>query len=79
MPYLLKQHPQLAKVETNDSEISKSSYKFWLIEQIVMYGRELPVKPLPKNVYHGMRPIEEAIWLRGSDDDVYIVTDDEIL
>lgn len=76
-PHLLEQHPQLTEVQTTDSEISESDFKLWLYEQMMMYGRMLPVEPLPKNVYQPMNPVEEAIWVRGSAEGIYVVEVDE--
>ena len=76
-PHLLQQHPQLAEVQTIDTEISESDFKLWLIEQIAMYGKELAVEPLPKDAYQPMHPVEEAIWVRGSEEGVYILEADE--
>ena len=76
-PHLLQQHPQLAEAQTIDSEISESDFNFWLIEQIAMYGRELSIEPLSKGVYQPMHPIEEAIWVKGSAEGVYIAEVDE--
>ena len=76
-PHLLQQHPQLAEVQTIDTEISESDFKLWLIEQIAMYGKELLVEPLPKDAYQSMHPVEEAIWVRGSEEGVYILEADE--
>ena len=42
-----------------------------------MYGKELLVEPLPKDAYQSMHPVEEAIWVRGSEEGVYILEADE--
>lgn len=76
-PYLLQQHPQLASVVTVNSEINEFNYKLWLFEQIGIYGKELPVKPLPKGQYQAMHPVEEAIWMRGSNEGIIIASPNE--
>jgi len=52
-PYLLKQHPQLKKIDASD--VTKYNWQEWLDEQIENYGERLPVKPIPKRSQRGPR------------------------
>src|SRR5688500_16791416 len=56
-PYLLKQHPQLADIEVPD--FKQVEVWGWLDEQVVRYGEQFDVEPIPQDDHTYRDPIEE--------------------
>jgi hypothetical protein len=56
-PYLLKQHPQLANVDS--SGVTPETWRMWLDTQIATFGETLPVEPLPEHAHEFIDPLSE--------------------
>lgn len=56
-PELLKQHPQLASVNT--AGVNSKNWQSWLNEQVAKFGEQLTVSPLPTNAYEAKNPLQE--------------------
>ena len=77
-PDLLRQHPQLADVDTaslekalaaspETMEAATQVVLDWLDRQAAIYGKELRVRPLPPSADGAPDPVQEAIDLVGKD------------
>lgn len=56
-PHLLAQFPQLAKV--NADSVTTENWAVWLHDQILEYGNEFEVKPLPLHAHEFIDPLSE--------------------
>lgn len=56
-PYLLKQHPGLAAVD--HSEVTSDYWNAWLTDQVLKFGEQLEVQPLPEGEHYYIEPISE--------------------
>lgn len=56
-PYLLKQFPQLAKVNTE--AVNLNNWATWLHDQVLEYGNEFAVNPLPEHAHEFIDPLSE--------------------
>ena len=86
-PYLLEQFPQLATPEMDFAvaalgEMLKSKsgkaepeklVAGWLAKQVVKYGEEFEVKPLPRGAHQLKNPIVEAKEMMGGPEKVIVV------
>lgn len=64
-PHLLQQHPQLEEVDAGG--VNPNNWKQWLGEQVVKYGLELPVEPLPLRNRIMRDPLKELEEMVGPD------------
>ncbi len=72
-PHLLKQHPQLKEVSSDD--VTTDNWEAWLDKQIVKHGETLEIAPLPDGQYQHMNPISELVEHLGVDQDKVIIVD----
>lgn len=56
-PYLLKQHPALAGLDTTD--VGPQTWRSWLDAQVRKFGETLPVEPLPAHAHEFIDPMSE--------------------
>jgi hypothetical protein len=71
-PELLRQHPQLAAVET-PTFASAADVAPWLAEQVARYGETLPVAPLAHREAQYDTPIADLIEMTGDATKVIVV------
>jgi hypothetical protein len=56
-PHLLQQFPQLAAVSAES--VDRGNWATWLRGQILQYGNEFDVKPLPQHAHEFIDPMSE--------------------
>ncbi len=56
-PHLVKQFPQLAAI--NAEGIGRNNWEAWLQNQILEYGDEFDVNPLPEHAHEFIDPMSE--------------------
>lgn len=74
-PALLKQHPQLAGVETPDEFEGKEHVERWLAEQVARFGEHLVVEPLATEDHTRIDPITEMRMLKPDAQIIPVVVD----
>jgi hypothetical protein len=63
---LLRQHPQLAEVDSGD-EMNAGNWREWLARMVEKYGETLPVAPLPKREAKYDSPIGDLVEMLDGD------------
>jgi hypothetical protein len=66
-PWLIRRHPQLAKVQVPDTFEGKDHVDRWLVEQVRLYGEELEVGPIPRDDHEKKDPLTELEEMVGKD------------
>lgn len=66
-PWLLRQHPELVKVQVPGRFDGKTHVEKWLAEQALVYGEELVVQPIPMDDHDKKNPITELEEMVGKD------------
>lgn len=74
-PWLLRQHPQLADVNSDD--ITPENYQQQLAELELKYGKELPVSPIPADDHAQKDPVAELKNMVG-EERVIVIEGDEV-
>lgn len=65
-PWVLRQHPQLANLQTPTFDGSESVWR-WLEAQEARFGASLPVEPIPADDHAQIDPITEAAMMVSAD------------
>lgn len=70
-PELLRQHPQLAEIESHG--IGRDNWQPWLAAIEAKYGEMLPVKPMASVLHVHQNPVSELVENMGVNPDKVIV------
>ncbi len=70
-PWLLRQHPQLKDVNSNN--VNKDNWEEWLTWHEAFYGETLPVARIPRDDHTYREPLTELQEMMGSDKKVIVV------
>jgi len=75
-PSLLNQHPQLTRVVVPENFEDTAHVKSWLVEQELVYGKSLTVRPLADGEHKRIHPMVESADMIGPEKSLVFNTED---
>lgn len=77
-PWLLRQHPQLAKInDCGGSYCTPHNHRRWLAYRVQIFGEFHDVEPIPQDDHERKCPYDELVEMRGSDEGIIIISKDK--